>query len=154
MWYWVCPGAIKRVWAIRDESGCGGACVCAVGLLCMPQDISTLWCNSVCYGVCQCMTEHVLSLGSLCWVMIYFVGWVCEVGHVCTLYGTCLSSVKPVCRSWGLSARLWVMYWFCGMMWGCNEIFVHVGESECGGKCQCIVGRTLDGLNLYVVIWF
>lgn len=28
----------------------------------------------MCCVVCQCVTEHVLSFGSLCWVMIFCVG--------------------------------------------------------------------------------
>lgn len=33
MWCWVCSGVVKRVWVVRGKSGCGGACVCAEGLV-------------------------------------------------------------------------------------------------------------------------
>lgn len=58
-----------------------------------------LWSNSVYLGVCQCVTVHVLSLGSLCWV-ICFVGCICVAGHVYASQDVSFSGGASLCIVW------------------------------------------------------
>lgn len=68
MWYCVCPGIVKSMQVIRGKCGCKGATVCAWGCSARCKTYLPYGVSLAC-GVCQYVAEHMLSLGSLYWVM-------------------------------------------------------------------------------------